>query len=287
MAKIAERLHRKLSRGSSGFPKNFLKASRAASTGAGVSDLKALIDDGCDPGYVVYAHAQQLSTFFAEQVLNLPEMKAWTRVVFSAEEEYLPDGPPISPITKSFFWLWALFDLPIGSSVETMAMCQIAINDLIELDRRVLKALSKLSDSRMGMYEHMGHEDSLIRLRELVTGDEFLCHCVAGYSGEAGQLWYTRLVPPLEPDLSSHSIVMGTPYVLPGALKADWIAYLARAMVTFRGGDERSKLRRLMKFGPNPRYWLEYVFLAYHHSQFDAIFLTGIPDVKESLPHGS
>jgi len=28
------------------------------------------------------------------------------------------------------------------------------------------------------------------------------------------------------------------------------------------------------------------VFQAYHHHQFDAIVLAGIPDVKGSLPHG-
>ena len=31
--------------------------------------------------------------------------------------------------------------------------------------------------------------------------------------------------------------------------------------------------------------WNEFIFLAYHHHQFDAIFLTGLPDVKGSLPH--
>ena len=36
---------------------------------------------------------------------------------------------------------------------------------------------------------------------------------------------------------------------------------------------------------PTPTHWLEFVFLAYHHHQFDAIFLTGRPDVKGSLPH--
>ena len=31
--------------------------------------------------------------------------------------------------------------------------------------------------------------------------------------------------------------------------------------------------------------WNEFIFRAYHHHQAEAIFLTGLPDVKGSLPH--
>ena len=33
------------------------------------------------------------------------------------------------------------------------------------------------------------------------------------------------------------------------------------------------------------RSWSEFVFQAYHHHQYDAIFLAGLPDVKGSRPH--
>jgi hypothetical protein len=38
-------------------------------------------------------------------------------------------------------------------------------------------------------------------------------------------------------------------------------------------------------FGPAQNYWNEFVFKAYHHDQQDAIFLAGIPDIKDLLPH--
>jgi hypothetical protein len=47
----------------------------------------------------------------------------------------------------------------------------------------------------------------------------------------------------------------------------------------------------LMKFGKAAKSrrpgesWNEFIFQAYHHHQSDAIFLTGLPDVKGSLPH--
>jgi hypothetical protein len=56
-------------------------------------------------------------------------MRAWTTAVTKAEDEYMPSGPPMSPLTGSYFWMWALCDLRIGRSVDTVASCQIAMID--------------------------------------------------------------------------------------------------------------------------------------------------------------
>ena len=42
----------------------------------------------------------------------------------------------------------------------------------------------------------------------------------------------------------------------------------------------------LMKYGPDPNHWSEYIHCAYEGHQREAVFLTGIPDIRESLPHG-
>jgi hypothetical protein len=75
---------------------------------------------------------QQMTSHFAECVFHLPEIEAWTRAVEKAEDEYLPAGPPMSPLTRSYFWMWALYDLRIGKSTDTLAYCQIAANDRAE-----------------------------------------------------------------------------------------------------------------------------------------------------------
>ena len=41
----------------------------------------------------------------------------------------------------------------------------------------------------------------------------------------------------------------------------------------------------IMKHGPSANHWNEYIFCAYAGYCKEAVFLTGIPDVKESLPH--
>ena len=100
-----------------------------------------------------------------------------------------------------------------------------------------------------------------------------------------GELWYVRLLPPLEPQLARYWIAMTTPYILLDASKADWIAFLKRTMLQCEGPNEPKRLYNLLKFGLDPNYWNEFVFKAYHHYQADAVFLTGIPDMKATLPH--
>ena len=89
-----------------------------------------------------------------------------------------------------------------------------------------------------------------------------------------------------EPKLASYHVVFITPSVLIGQSKDDWIAYLERSMVGMKASSEPDGgLHQLLKFGTSTNHWNEFVFLAYHHHQADAIFLTGIPDLRATLPH--
>jgi hypothetical protein len=147
-----------------------------------------------------------------------------------------------------------------------------------------LDALKKLAASRMGVYEHAGMDGSHVRLRELLTDDQFTCHCASGYRGRSGELWYVRLLPPLLPDLACYHVVFTTPYVLTAG-KDDWLQFLQRSLMRFEASDGPQGLYRLLKYGPEPNYWNEFVFRAYHSHRPDAIFLAGIPDLKATLPH--
>ena len=80
-------------------------------------------------------------------------------------------------------------------------------------------------------------------------------------------------------------VAMTTPYVLLGASKADWIAFLKRTMVQCDGTNDPTRLHNLLKRGLETHYWNEFVFKAYVNYQADAVFLTGIPDMKATLPH--
>jgi hypothetical protein len=70
-------------------------------------------------------------------------------------------------------------------------------------------------------------------------------HCTQ----QKGELWYVRLLPPLEPDHAIYWIAMTTPYVLIGASKSDWIAFLKRTMLQCDGPNDPTRLRNLLKYG--------------------------------------
>lgn len=237
-----------------------------------------------DPVHASYAAMEHITSLFAENISAFPELKAFARLVLKAQDVYMPSAPPMSPITTSFFATWAFYDLQF-SGTETIGTCLLEMNDVAGMSPGQLDALKKLSASRMGIYEHIGLDGRYVRLRELITNAEYSCHCTAGYCGQAGELWYIRLLPPLVPDLATYHIVFTTPYILTEARKADWVQFLNRGASQSRFKNLPDRMHQFLKFGPDPFYWSEFVFKGYHHHQHDAIFLAGIPDRAATLPH--
>jgi hypothetical protein len=267
--KAGERLHAQAVRDFARVPKD-------------VKNVKQLVESGHDPLHAAYASAQNLVSFFAESVSTFPEFKPYCRIVGPAEDDYIPNAPPHSPLTRSYFTTWAFFDVPFGPDHETIGTCLLDIADLVDLDSFTVETIRMFQNTRMGIYEHCGLEKSRLRLRELVTNEEFTCHVASGYKGKEGELWYVRLCPPLC-GLVDYHVALTTPYILTDANKADWTAFLKKSVLG--ATDEKKALHRFLKYGKKLNDWNEYIFLAYHHHQFKAIFLAGLPDVKGSLPH--
>jgi hypothetical protein len=254
-----------------------------------VKTAEALVRSGHDPLHAAYVAAQNFTSFFAESVSPLPEFDPYRRVVGPAENEYLPGGPPLSPLTLSYFTAWAFFDVRFGPDGETIGTCLLDVADLVEVDPFMAETVRRFQGSRMGVYEHGGAEGGRVRLKELVTGDEFTCQVPSGYRGRPGELWYVRLCPPL-PDLAEYHVAFTTPYVLTGATKADWTAYLKKSLLGSADAT-REALHEFLKFGKAAHSrkadesWNEFIFQSYRGHQAGAIFLTGLPDVRGSLPH--
>ena len=148
----------------------------------------------------------------------------------------------------------------------------------------------------MGIYVHEGVAGQFLHLRELITGTRIKAICGSGYLGQAGEIWYTRLMPPLD-DIAAcdYSVVFTTPYVLGkgpnpggfvGAPESDWLDYFDRNLGRIEADSEAQAYETLMKYGFDRYYWNEYVFLAYRNYRHDMIYLDGVPDIIASLPHG-
>src|SRR5271156_2775513 len=76
-----------------------------------VKSVEALVRSGHDPLHATYIAAQNFTSFFAEVVSKFPEFEPYYQIASPAEDEYMPAGPPMSPLTKSYFTSWAFFDV--------------------------------------------------------------------------------------------------------------------------------------------------------------------------------
>ena len=239
------------------------------------------------PAHALYVYAQNQMAVFAEQICTLKEMARFEKLIGTAEEEYMPSGPPMSPLTKSFFTSWSLFDACYGLGNETIGSVITAIGPAIGLGPNLRRIFGILHTSRMGIYAHEGtNNDSTVCLRELATGSILSVVPTSGHEGQRGELWYVRLLPPPLPGAKDH-IIFTTPYQLVMTGEDEWHAYFRRTLPDGPTEVRISEYERLMKFGPNRNYWNEFVFEAYVNHRSDVIFLKGLPDIAASRPHSA
>jgi len=249
--------------------------------------LKNLISKGHDPCHGLYIFAQNFASVLGEQLSEMKETRQFVKIVSNAEDEYQPGGPPLSPLTISYFTMWALFDVLFGQSHETIGTCILRIGQPIEMPPWLLDVIGLMQRSTMGVHVHCGCEGHLVRLRALGSQETRLCHVPSGYAGHPGELWFIRQLPPANA-LFDYHIVFNTPYILVDVTERMFSDYVAREIERMGSRTLPGKLEAsayIMKHGPTANHWNEYIFRAYTGHQHEAVFLTGIPDIKESLPH--
>jgi hypothetical protein len=255
---------------------------------AEVKSIKSLVATGHDPLHAAYLHGQNYLSVFGELASRLSEFDTYRAVVARAEETYVPGWPPMSPVSVSFFTSWALLDLPLGETNDTICSCALEVGKVFGMSDELALTLEVMEESAMGIYEHLGGHDGVVGLRNIVDGQTYPCIVPSNYAGRPGELWYVRLLPPLNASFN-YGVAFTSPYVLLDTTKADWLAFLDRQerMLFQVGAVDIPVIRRkaILKQGPGPNYWNEYVFLAYHDAQAGAITLCGIPDIPASLPH--
>jgi hypothetical protein len=236
------------------------------------------------PAHAVYVHVQNQMSVMAEQLLQLREMKTFVKLVGSAEEEYMPSWPPMSPVTKSFFWCWANFDAAVNAHRETLGSVTLRVASEFGVHPTMLALMRTLMDSRMGVYRVEGHDGSNVSLRDLLTDQPFPAVCESGGTASEGELWFARVLPPPLPGRSEH-VVFTSPYVLIAPDATGWIEYFDRVAAKDPLRSRHEALGHHLKWGSSARYWTEFVFEGYVNHRPGAIYLKGLPDVPQSRPH--
>jgi hypothetical protein len=235
------------------------------------------------PAHAAYVYAQNQMSILAEQLVQLSEMKSFVKHLASAEDEYMPSWPPVSPISTSFFVCWSTFDLGVGARRETLGDVIIAVAAECGTHPALVTLMKALQDSRMGIYRLEERDGARVRLYDLAANNTCTIVCESGYPGRVGELWYVRVLPPPLP--GTEHVAFTSPYVLTSPDEAAWTAYLDRVVAKTPAGTREEVLEQHFKWGRSPRYWPEFVFEAYSGHESGAIFLHGLPDVAESRPH--
>src|SRR5208337_2057883 len=112
-----------------------LEAIKALKKGKTISLVEGEL---VDPLHTVYLAVQHAASIFAERVSVLDEFKPYYEIVANAEDEYMPSGPPMSPLTTSYFTTWAFFDLGFGPYEETMGKCLLDAGTMLSFNAEVM-----------------------------------------------------------------------------------------------------------------------------------------------------
>lgn len=234
---------------------------------------------GSHPVHALFIYVQNQVSIMSETVAALPGLDKHLEIIGKAEAEYMPRGPPMSPLTMSHFSMWAYFDATVGPKRETIGTVLLALYGRLGVHPAFIRVVRAMQDSRLGLYRRERQQtDGLFVLRELVTEESSSCVVPSGWIGRDGELWLGRIVrvaqdmPPL---------FVTTPYVIIEPGVDQWLACFKRTLVDVTP----SKYAEHMKRPRERHHWNEYIFEAYMNHVTEAIFLRGLPDVPESRPH--
>lgn len=245
----------------------------------------------------------------ASALLHAPQFASLARWSERIEEEYMPGGPPMSPVYDSFSSMHVLCSIPTGPAGETpiSVVARITFGDA---SRAALHQLAReMASSHLDLYRARSVGDRTAELAHVRSGRELSVHLSGPFLREA-DLFLGRA-------LRFHTgawFMVDSPYLL-AAPETDWLLYFGRiALGSSRkqGGDRARSVKnkhgassatgehaqgrpsdapdeahvwRHLKHGTTPKYWLEYIADGYLGERNGIVILAGVPDRPETLPH--
>lgn len=246
------------------------------------------------------------------QLLGAPQFERLSRMHEALEEELMPGGPPMSPVYDSYMAQHVLGQVAHGVAGETplSVMARLTKGDP---SRAALHEMAQcLATAHCDLYR-VTHAEGLSATLEPLRGGAALAVRLTGPFLRTGDRALARVL-----HFRGSSFIADSPYLL-RASDEDWLAYLARAAskpahasAPARGGNAVAKQKlspkrlarqrqeqkraaasvapdhevvRLLKHGRSERYWLDFIMDAYAGERNGIVFLDGVPDQPETLPH--
>lgn len=248
------------------------------------TEVKTRLEFPTDPNHKIYSRIQNVMSYFSEEVSVQDDFEEYYDCLVEVEDNYMPSFPPGSPLTGSYFTYWAFCDLQFGKNKETINTILSDIGKKYKFDEIAMKGLANLNESSMRFYKHIGFEEDLVLLKDLLTDQVYSCLCASNYRGEKDEIWYIRLVPNLD-NIYNYQVSLTTPYVILNYKEQAWLDFFQRQGI--KKGEEgfEKKYLAFMKHHPDFKYWHDYIMDGYSNYNPNCIYLTGIPDIKGSKPH--
>jgi hypothetical protein len=247
-----------------------------------------------DPLHGVYVYGQNKISVFVEQLSELPALSKLTNAYNDGEDIYCPSGPPMSPLTASYFSWWGFFDLCAGIQKESFGTIIIDLCKSLGMNQGLIKIFECMQNSRMGIYLHEGFSEKFVLLKELITEKRTKVIVPSGYLGERGEIWFIRVIPEPFSELNyAYSVVVTTPYIMSEMIgdkiysssERNWLSFFERTLEKTRIKGKVHAYEYIMKYGLNRHYWNEYIFEGYVNHKHEMIILAGFPDIPMSRPH--
>jgi hypothetical protein len=210
-------------------------------------------------------------------LLNSKHLGRLARRIEQSEEEYMPGGPPSSPLLDSFHIMWCLTGCSIGRERETLGSIALDVAAAFKIPEPVRARWREIAGAYPGVYEIVEVTGDAVTVVEIVGDRRHEVAPPPDVPAEPGGLWWTWLLPPAGGDRRWASIT--TPYLIDGTVD-EWRAYFERA-----AGAGYEAYRRHLVSPPEPNLWLDYILDGYAGVCDSAVVLVGLPDRPSSLPH--
>ncbi len=247
----------------------------------------------------------------AAQLLGAPAFDSLARFHDEIEEEYMPGGPPQSPVYDSFAMQFVLGSVPQGIGDETPYSVLARLLQRDPSRARLQSMAQSLADARFELYRVRSTGDHRAEI-EPVRGGSLLSVRLTGPFLRVGDFGLMRVL-----SFDDEHFIADSPYLLK-ASEQDWLDHLARIVVqqqvpgnisarqktsklsskeqARRRQKEKAKaarnepeeiIKRYLKFGLSHRYWFDYVMDGYAGERRGIVSLAGVPDRPELLPHSA
>lgn len=245
----------------------------------------------------------------AGALLETPPFATLSRQMAALEEEYMPGAPPMSPVYHSMHMQHVLGELPVGVGDETPLSVVVKLTSGAAGLSRFHALARALADSFRDVYLVKSAKQLRAEISPLRGGDS-LAIGTTGPFLRTGDLVLMRVLP-----FEGKHFVADSPYVLQ-ASEQEWLDYFARVvdarataapsrlprgnltakqLAKWRklerekagSADPEAPLRRHLRGDPPGQFWLDYVMDAYAGERNGIVFLAGVPDRPESLPHSA